>query len=197
MKWGVLIWALAVSPAGAFVTVYTDRTSFLESLVQGFFADDFQSVVPGVATPAMTRSGGGFTVQHTSPGFSVYGLSGGAIGSFNNGGGMQATMTSVTVYAAGANFFYTDVNELFAPGKLTITLVQTGNTTIRDLMPTNATTGSFLGFVSDLPLTSLSVAAGGAGKFTTYDNFIVGVPEPVGGWLVVGAGTVWWGRRRR
>ena len=60
-------------------------------------------------------------------------------GSVANTGGMLATVNPGTISAVGANFFLTDVNDLFAPGKLTISLIQSGLTTTMDLMPLSET----------------------------------------------------------
>ena len=175
-----LFLALGVSSGRSTVIIFTNRAAFLNALMPGYFEDDFQSIIPGTNVASLVRNGQGFTVTHTSPGFSVYGTSGGEIGAFTNTGGMLATMNPGTISAVGANFFLTDVNDLFASGKLTISLIQSGLTTTMDLMPFDKTTGAFLGFLSDLPVISLGVSAGSAGKFTTYDNFIVGIPEPQG-----------------
>lgn len=189
-----LLLALGAGSARSMVIVFTNRAAFLNALAPGYFEDNFQSVVPGTNVASLVRAGPGFTVSHTSPGFSVYGTSGGEIGAFTNTGGMLATMDPGTVSAVGANFFLTTIDDLFAPGKLTISLNQSGLTTNIDITPTDKTTGSFLGFISDVPVVSLSVSAGSAGKFTTYDNFIVGVPEPQGLlWLGLAA---WLVRRR-
>lgn len=191
---GTLLLALGVCSGHSTVIVFTNRAAFLDALTPGYFADDFQSVVPGTNLASLERSGQGFTVTHTSPGFSVYGTTGGEIGAFTNTGGMLATMNPGTISAVGANFFLTDVNDLFASGKLTISLIQSGLTTNLDITPLDKTTGSFLGFISDVPVISLSVSAGSAGKFTTYDNFIVGIPEPQ--WLLW-LGFAAWSIRRR
>jgi len=175
-----LLLALGLGSARSMVIVFTNRAAFLDALAPGYFEDNFQSVVPGSNVTSLVRMGQGFTVTHTSPGFSVYGTSGGEIGAFTNTGGMLASMDLGTVSAVGANFFLTTIDDLFAPGKLTISLIQSGLTTNMDITPIDKTTGSFLGFISDVPVVSLSVSAGSAGKFTTYDNFIVGVPEPQG-----------------
>lgn len=173
-----LLLALGVGSARSMVIVFTNRAAFLDALAPGYFEDNFQSVVPGSNVASLVRMGQGFTVTHTSPGFSVYGTSGGEIGAFTNTGGMLATMSPGTVSAVGANFFLTTTDDLFTPGKLTISLVQSGLTTTMDVTPIDKTTGSFLGFISDVAVVSLSVSAGSAGKFTTYDNFIIGIPEP-------------------
>ena len=175
-----LLLTLGAGSARSMVIVFTNRAAFLNALAPGYFEDNFQSVVPGTNVTSLVRAGPGFSVTHTSPGFSVYGTSGGEIGAFTNTGGMLATMDPGTVSAVGANFFLTDVNDVFASGKLTISLIQSGLTTTMDITPIDKTTGSFLGFISDVPVVSLSVSAGSAGKFTTYDNFIVGIPEPQG-----------------
>ena len=189
-----LLLALGAGSARSMVIVFTNRAAFLNALAPGYFEDNFQSVVPGTNVASLVRAGQGFTVTHTSPGFSVYGTSGGEIGAFTNTGGMLATMIPGTVSAVGANFFLTTFDDSFAPGKLTISLIQSGLTTNMDITPIDKTTGSFLGFISDVPVVSLSVSAGSAGKFTTYDNFIVGVPEPQGLlWLGLAMGFV---RRR-
>ncbi len=175
-----LLLTLGAGSARSMVIVFTNRAAFLNALAPGYFEDNFQSVVPGTNVASLVRAGPGFSVTHTSPGFSVYGTSGGEIGAFTNTGGMLATMDPGTVSAVGANFFLTTIDDLFAPGKLTISLIQSGLTTNMDITPIDKTTGSFLGFISDVPVVSLSVSAGSAGKFTTYDNFIVGIPEPQG-----------------
>lgn len=189
-----LFLALGLGSARSMVIVFTNRAAFLDALAPGYFEDNFQSVIPGTNVASLVRMGQGFTVTHTSPGFSVYGTSGGEIGAFTNSGGMLATMDPGMVSAVGANFFLTTIDDLFAPGKLTISLTQVGLTTTMDITPLDKTTGSFLGFISDAPVVSLSVSAGSAGKFTTYDNFIVGIPEPQG---LLWLGLARWFARRR
>lgn len=110
---------------------------------------------------------------------------------FNNfGGGVEA---------AGGNFFGSDVLGSFAAGSVTVTATDGSGTVSQTIV--GATTSSFLGFVSDGPLSSLTVAAvqpSSGFLWPTVDNLVLAkaIPEPTTLGLFAAAGAMVLRRRR-
>jgi hypothetical protein len=174
------------STAQAALIVYTTEASFLAAVS-----------FPGVDN----YSGFNITSSTTSPIIrtaGVYGYTASATNRFFFGAGTAAnpwlstntatdtiTFNSFTggVSAVGGNFFDSDIRGNFLSGD--ITLVATDSEGLFSQTITNATTGSFLGFVSTTTLQSLTVASVQiAGQFfwPTVDNLVLAkradVPEP-------------------
>ena len=96
------------------------------------------------------------------------------------------TYTGGGIVAVGGNFFASNVSGLYAAGNVTVVATDGSGSSTQVISPTSATAGSFLGFVSDGPMTSLSVASvtptsTGANIWPSLDNFVLAraaIPEP-------------------
>jgi MYXO-CTERM domain-containing protein len=84
------------------------------------------------------------------------------------------------VFAVGAEFFATDINDDPIATLVTVTL---GDGTVESFTPTSFAT-AFRGFVSDQPITSLVISGPGPSLYAGLDNLTVGgvntVAEPAG-----------------
>ena len=106
-----------------------------------------------------------------------------------------------SVVAAGGNFYGSNIVGVFSAGDMSVTATDSGGGITRVIV--GATTGSFLGFVSNGPLSSLSVAAVQPTPeilWPTIDNFVLAtaVPEPQTYALLLGGlGLVGFLARRR
>lgn len=163
--------------AQAEITVYTSQAAFLAAVSNpGYDSYDDLSVMP--YAPTLDRSAGTYGYQA----FSDAGLwgAGGAGGDYwlSNENGMQPIVFSNFtggVSAFGGNFFTSNIAGQYATGNLVLT-ASDGTTLNYALNGTTPT--SFLGFVSDTGLSSVSVATDGAIIWPTANNVVLAVPEP-------------------
>lgn len=171
--------ALLLSPsaARADITVYTSQTAFLAAVsAPGVDTFDDLAIVP-YASP-LSRSAGSYSYTAStvlSPFFYGAGTAGDAWLSSNAN---QDTVTfsgfSSKVHAVGGEFFGSNIFGDFAPGAtVTLAATDTDGTVTQTLQ--NATTSSFLGFVSDGPLTSLTLMDDQqSGIWPTTNNLTLG-----------------------
>lgn len=86
------------------------------------------------------------------------------------------------VRGIGGNFFGSNISGLFAAGDITLTATDTGGTVTRAII--GATMGSFIGFISDSPITQMTLAAvqptTGGFLWPSADNLVLAaaIPEP-------------------
>ncbi len=201
----------AVLSSPAAVVQYTDRAAFLAALRTGYFSTDFSTLTPGdQAVTSLSFSGGtpAINVDISSRNFSSSGpgdnLWVAGLGDIDAGLGAATTfsdslrITAPSFYAVGGDWFLGDADDNFTAGTVTLVFSEGTTVSLNNLSPA----GSFLGFISDTPLTGADVlppAPNLTGGWVTVDNLVVGnaVPEPGGavlaGW--VGAGLML--RRRR
>lgn len=146
--------------AHATITVYTTRTSF-DAATSERGVDTFVGFsITGTTPSPITRFAGpyGYTGAVSTTSFFGAGTTANPWLSVNTA---TDTITfnawPANVAAAGGNFFGSNLNGAFAAGNITVTATDADGTTTRTIV--NATTSSFLGFVSDGPMTSLTVAA--------------------------------------
>ncbi len=143
------------------------------------------SIVSSTASP-VTRSAGpySYTAAATPPD-RFFG--GGTTGNpFLSTTLAESTITfnafTAGVRGVGGNFFGSNISGLFAPGDITVTATDSGGTVTRTLI--GAATSSFLGFISDGPITQLTVASvqpsTGGFLWPSVDNLVLAaaVPEP-------------------
>jgi hypothetical protein len=177
----------AVGAANAGITVYTSRAAF-DVAVGASGTDTFADfwLLPNtdpVPSPLL-RSAGSFAYTATA--------SGGDNNAFFSAGSQadpwlvtQETIESISfsgfavgVVAAGGNFFGSGFEGLHALGNFTLSATDAAGTTTVPL--TGATTASFLGFVSDGPMLSLTISSQTIDVFPTVDNLVLAtaVPEP-------------------
>jgi hypothetical protein len=198
----------ATAAAQADVTVFTNRASFLAALNMSG-VDTFNDLgVSQTGTP-LFRSAGPYSYQ----------ASAGPVSDFYPAGGggdtwLANTVASDTITfsnfsnglrAFGGNFFGSDVNGAFLPGQTMVLTANDGSTT-RTVNLYDTATSTFLGFIADNALTSVTLrpdAIPGSVYWVTANDVTMGlvnaVPEPetyamlLAGLALVGCGV----RRRR
>lgn len=194
---GVLL--LACGSAGAAITTYTDQASFLAA-ISAPATDSFDDLAIGsVLQGPVARTAGPYGYSaNTVPGATLFvaGTAGDAWLSSNTAlDAIVALSFSGGVRAAGGFFFGSDFGGAFAPGDVRVSASEAASTVSETI--TNATTGSFLGFVSSTGLTGLEVVAlqpSGDFLWPTIDDLTLGregggstvIPLP-GGFALMGS----------
>ena len=185
-------------------------------VVTSLAAFNAATAVPGTDTFA----GLSIVVQTASPitrtaGAYAY-MAGSSAGRFFGGGSpanpflstelAESTITfnafTAGVRGIGGNFFGSNISGLFAPGDVTLTATDGSGTVTQTL--TGATLSSFLGFVSDGPITQMTLTAvqplSGGFLWPSADNLVLAaaVPEPgTYALMLAGVGVLGFMARRR
>jgi len=197
----------ATAAAQAAVTVFTDRASFLSALTLPG-VDTFDDLSVNQTDTPLFRFAGPYSYQ----------ASAGPVSNFFPAGSGSDTWLATTVasdtitfsnFAAGmrafgGNFFGSDINGAFLPGQ-TMVLTANDGTTMRTVNLLNTNTMTFLGFIADNALTSVTLRPDGIPGNTywvTANNVTMGVvtavPEPEAyAMLLAGLALVGFGARRR
>lgn len=187
LSWKPLAAAALLAATGASqaaITVYTDQTSFLAAVINpGVDGFNGFSIIGSTPSP-ITRTAGdyGYTAD-TGPAGSFFGAGSPAnpwlstntatdtVSFFNFTGG---------VAALGGNFFGSEISGLFAPGSVTLTATDADGTVTQTIV--NATTSSFVGFVSSTgtlaSATLASVQPTTGFLWPTADNLTLAAPIP-------------------
>lgn len=198
---------LAAAAVQADVAVYTDRTAFLAAL-SASGTDTFNDLARLEMGSPLSRSAGAFTYRASAGPVSDFWPIGSAADVW-----LSTTIDTDTItfanFAAGVrgfggNFFGSDVNGDFSPGR-TMILTATDGTSTRTVNLANTTTTTFLGFVSSDPLAYVTLhgeGLPGVVYWATANDVTLGlvsaVPEPEGyGMLLAGLGLVGFAMRRR
>ena len=167
----------AAAGAQAAITVYTSESAFLAA-VSAPGTDTFDDLTVAPYGDTVYRTAGAYSYQAYS-----------ATGIWGAGGPTDFWLSNNTRYnpivfsqfssgvsAFGGNFFASDIAGQFVPdGTMVLTAVD-GGTLTYDL--TGATTGSFVGFVSTAPLSSVTLGTDGGEYWPTANNVVLAVPEP-------------------
>ena len=187
--------ALIASPASA-ATVFTSSGPFLSLVEPGSFLNTFSTGGNGggAAIPGpLTFSGSGYSYDVTAGGAGFF-ADNAVLGNWAAADPVVFTFTGAPVTAIGGNFFLTDVNGVLqTDANVTISLSDGTNESFQAV-----STSSFRGFISTVPITSMTFAA--VPRFYNIDNFRVGaaaVPEPATLSLVAAAGAIGFVLRRR
>jgi hypothetical protein len=179
---------LALLSATSYATVvYTTSASFLAHVAPGSYTNTFTGLPDPPPGPA-AFSGNGFAYSASAPG-DIY-LSGGFLGTSLPNVPLTINFTSGNIFAIGANFYATNLSDVFQAVLMSITLSDGTNVTFT---PTSLS-DSYRGFVSTIAITSLVLLGPGTSLYAGLDNLTVGraalaVPEPAT-WLLVGLGLV-------
>jgi hypothetical protein len=196
--------ATAASAAHADITVFTERAAFLDA-VTGSAVDGFDDLTLTDTPGSLARAAGAFGYQ-VSAGPSDAGF-------YPSGSGgdiwLSPTMSSdvVTfntfspgVHGFGGSFYGTDSFGSFMPGR-TVVLSAVSGADTETFTLSNASQDSFVAFLSDHPLTSVSfqnTESDGTVYWAAANNVVLAVPEPAT-WamLLGGLGVVALARRGR
>nr|WP_229518832.1 PEP-CTERM sorting domain-containing protein [Massilia rhizosphaerae] len=187
----------AAAGAQAAITVYTSESAFLAA-VSAPGTDTFDDLTVAPYGDTVYRTAGAYNYQAYS-----------ATGIWGAGGPTDFWLSNNTRYnpivfsqfssgvsAFGGNFFASDIAGQFVPdGTMVLTAID-GGTLTYDL--TGATTGSFVGFVSTAPLSSVTLGTDGGEYWPTANNVVLAVPEPATyGMMLVGMTLLGLAARRR
>jgi hypothetical protein len=194
----------AAAAAHADITVLTDRTAFL-NMVTGSAKDTFDDLAMTEKVSPLNRTAGAYSYQVNA--------GSGDAGFYPSGSGsdiwLSPTMStdavtfsgfSPGVYGFGGSFFGTDSFGSFMPGQ-TIVLSAVSGADSETFTLSNAAQDSFVAFMSDHPLTSVSFqnmeTDGTVYWAAANDVVLAAVPEPAT-WsmLVGGLGVAALARRR-
>ena len=197
----------ATAAAQADVTVFTDRASFLAALTLPGI-DSFDDLAVSQTDSPLFRFAGSYAYQ----------ASAGPVSDFYPAGSGSDIWLATTVasdsitflnFAAGlrafgGNFFGSDVDGAFLPGQ-TVVLTATDGTTERTVSLYDTSTTTFLGFIADNALTSVTLRPDGIAGNTYWVSAndvtmgtVTAVPEPqTYAMVVAGLALVGFGARRR
>jgi len=183
--------------AQAEITVYTTQAAFLGATgTPG--VDSFDDLALDIYDEALNRTAGGYTYQVSAAG----GLFGAGTGS-DHWLSSNLRLSPIVfqdfssgVNAFGGNFFGSDIGGQYLPNANLILTAADGSSLTYTL--TGATQASFVGFVSDVALTSVSLSTDGGLYWPTANDVVLAVPEPATyGMLLAGLGCVGAIARRR
>jgi hypothetical protein len=176
------------SSANAAITLFTNQAEF-EAALTSSYLNDFTGAGELQVNYTASDPGTGFSYQATQSGagpnpentYQVNNL----LQTFFSSHNLLFTSTSNNYNAIGGNFFITNVDGNFISQALTVTVTNGIDTlTTPSFTPTNATTGSFRGFISTSPITTLTINNATIQRYASADNLRVGstlvaaAPEP-------------------
>lgn len=193
----------AATASQATITVVTSLAAFnAATAAQG--TDTFAGFsITGTTPSPITRSAGPYGYTASTPG-NFFGAGTPAnpwLSSNTAGDTITFNGFSGAVTAIGGNFFGSDINGLFAAGNVSLTATD-GSGPVTQII-TAATVGSFLGFVSNGPIISMTLASvtpAVGNLWPTADNLVLAtiVPEPgTYAMLLAGLGVLGFMARRR
>lgn len=188
------------SNANAAIPIFTDQASFLAAL-SAPAVDTFQDLSIGTSLPALTRAIGPYGYTASTDVSTLYGVGAPA----NPWLSSEYALATITfgnftggVVGLGGDFFTTMREGNHFPGTVTLTATDADGSVSRQIV--NASTSSFLGFLSTSGLTSVNLSAVqpvSQPLWPTADNLILGgqissaVPEPAT-WamMIIGFGAI-------
>jgi len=196
----------APQSASAAIVTYTNQAAFLAALSSSG-TDNFNSMPLTFTGSPITRGAGSFGYTATAAnGFFPAGTFSDVWLSLNTATD-PIVISGFTggVYSLGGLFFGSDINGGYQSGNVTVSVLSGSTSASQTIVA--ATTSSFLGFISDSPLTSARVATvqpSSGYLWPTINNLTLGstavaaVPEPAT-WamMIVGLGLVAGGLRRQ
>lgn len=176
-----------VSASTAAVTVFNTQASFLAATTDPYL-ETFDSLISGPPSALVTldfasapyayqatQSGTRFFTITNTPTVGDRWLSSNSVNTT-----ITLTFANNNIFAVGGNFFATDNAGAFRSGGFQL---QVNGESPEVINPTSA--NSFIGFVSDDPITTLTIAPTSFITYTTVNDFIVGgaasaeaIPEP-------------------
>ena len=192
-----LLCASTVANAG--ITVYTSQSDFLAA-VSAPGTDTYDDLPVDLYGPSLDRSAGAYTYTVSSPN-GIWGAGGPGDYWLSNAARTDPITFgnfSAGVSAFGGFFFASDVTGAYVPGGDLVLSAADGSTLTYSLA--GATRTSFLGFVSDSGLSSVTLLSSPNGSYwpTANDVVLAAVPEPATyGMFLAGLGFLGLMARRR
>lgn len=185
----VSVAAAALVLAGASqatITVYTTLATF-QAVAGTTGTDTFAGLDTTQSTAGpLSRSAGSFS--YTADTGTIDGLYGGGTVAepflSTNAAADTITLSGFggNVYALAGNFFDSSMSGAYTSGSITIVATDSGGNQSRTITPTSMSNGSFLAFVSDVPLLQVTVAAvqqGSTFRWPGVDNLMLAAASPV------------------
>lgn len=192
-----LLCASAAAHAG--ITVYTSQSDFLAA-VSAPGTDTYDDLTVGPYGSSLNRTAGAYSYTVSSPNGGIWGAGGPTDFWLSNASRLDSiTFSNFSggVNAFGGFFFGSDVNGQFVPSGDMVLTASDGSTLTYTLTGTSQT--SFLGFVSDSGLSSVTLMASPNGTYwPTANDVVLAVPEPATyGMFLAGLGFLGVMARRR
>lgn len=195
---------MVAASAHADITVFTDRTAFLNAVPHSA-TDSFDDLTMSETAGPMNRKMGLYSYEASvGPSESSFYPAGSGSDIWLTGTMSSDTVTfgsfSPGIVGFGGNFFGTDSFGAFMPGR-TVVLTALAGGESETFTLTDASMDSFVGFLSDTPLTSVSfrnMESDGAVYWAGANDVVLAVPEPAT-WsmLIGGLGVAAFAHRRR
>jgi hypothetical protein len=194
---------LVAASAHADITVYTDRAAFLNAVPHSA-TDSFDNLTMSETAGPLIRSAGPYGYQvSVGPGASTFYPSGTGSDVWLTGT-MSSDVVKFGAFSSGVtgfggNFFGTDSFGAFMPGQ-TVELTAIAGSDSKTYTLKDASLDSFVAFVSNAPLTSVSfqnMESNGTVYWAGANNVVLAVPEPttwsmlLGGLAVTALGRRW------
>jgi hypothetical protein len=189
----------AAASSQAAITVYTSQSAFLGA-VAAPGVDSFDDLELDLYDSPLDRTAGAYGYQAAATG-GLYGAGGGADAWLSTNLRLSPIVFqnfTGGVSGFGGNFFASDVGGQYVAGGNLVLTAADGSSLNYAL--SNATQASFIGFVSDAALTSVTLGTDGGLYWPTANNVVLAaaVPEPATwGMLLAGLGMAGAAARRR
>jgi hypothetical protein len=180
--------ALTICANQAGAAVITTQAAFQSALNPGFFSQPFTSL-SSVANPSNYSGGTGpflYTLSTATQGLEVFTISGNKYLTTDTGadgfsGPITITFSGTNVNAVGADFFLTDIRGAVQNVSFSDFSLSFSDGTVLAL--SGKTNTSFTGYISPVPIKSLTFTPGATHRFASIDNLIAGhanvvTPEP-------------------
>ena len=188
----------------AALTVFSSLASF-QAAVGVIGTDTFAGFnISGVTNSPINRSAGAYTYSGSAAnGFFGGGSLADPFLSTNLAGDSIVITPQAGVAGIAGNIFGSDISGAFALGPITYTVLDSlGATSTGTISPTSLTAGSFIGFVSDASITSMTLTGSGVAPvlWPSIDNLALAAPIPEPGTYALmlgGLGLVGFLARRR
>lgn len=159
--------------------IYNNSAAFMAQVMPGYYTETFTSVVDN-GTDTQTFTGpGGFSFTASVPAGEQFYFGADSLSTNLPNFAITLTFTGTDVRAVGGNFFNIDFMDQLLADSVSIVLQDTLGTSTTFTAVDLA--GSFRGFISAAPITSMTISGSGAlGRYTAIDNLTIGrsLPEP-------------------
>ncbi len=184
-------WLVPLLPAQAAILIYTTQETFLAATANPG-VDTFDDLTEGAYGPSLSRNAGDYLYSvSAADGLWVGGIGGGSwLSTDYSSDSIIFSGFDIGVRAIGGHFFGSDIDGFFTLSDMVLTAANAGGSVTHTIF--GATTASFVGFVSDSPLTSVTVKSVEPAEYiwpTVNDlTLATAIPEPANSTLLIGTG---------